>query len=435
MLIGYMRVSTDNAKKPAVWAWNPLLVEVDQMTHYADCFEHAGGAQPRMPRFHEHLYAAILAQACNFGLTQMAQITDLSYEQLAWYTTWYLREETLDAATVVVVNYHHHLAMSKAWGEGTLSSSDGKRLPVSVKTTTARPLPKYFGYGRGLTHYVWSSDQNSQYGTKVIPSTNRDAPYVLDAILDNETELPIAEHTTDSLGVTEIMFALFDLLNLRFSPRIKDIGDQQLYRLDPTISYRHLDPLLKMLPQHRILAQWDDMLRAAASLKRGWVSASLFTSKLQGYARQNDLAGALQDYGRLIKTLFIVRILQSEDERRRINGQLNKGERLNGVRQFIFFANEGKIRHHYADDQANQASCLTLVTNMVVTWMTVYTKAVLTQLRAEGLPIPEADQAHLSPARTGPINRYGKYRFNLQEAQQRVGLRPLRMPPPHGGPP
>jgi len=22
-LIGYMRVSTDNAKKPAVWAWNP----------------------------------------------------------------------------------------------------------------------------------------------------------------------------------------------------------------------------------------------------------------------------------------------------------------------------------------------------------------------------------------------------------------------------
>ncbi|HVA90522.1 MAG TPA: Tn3 family transposase, partial [Chloroflexota bacterium] len=118
--------------------------------------------------------------------------------------------------------------------------------------------------------------------------------------------------------------------NLRFSPRIKDIGDQQLYRLDPTISYRHLDPLLKTLPRHRILAHWDEMLRAAASLKRGWVSASLFTSKLQGHARQNDLAGALQDYGRLIKTLFIVRILQSKGERWRINGQLNKGDRLNG---------------------------------------------------------------------------------------------------------
>ncbi len=25
MLIGYMRVSTDNAKKPAVWAWNPYM--------------------------------------------------------------------------------------------------------------------------------------------------------------------------------------------------------------------------------------------------------------------------------------------------------------------------------------------------------------------------------------------------------------------------
>ncbi len=109
----------------------------------------------------------------------------------------------------------------------------------------------------------------------------------------------------------------------------------------------------------------------------------------------------MRDYGRFIKTLFIVRILQSEDERRRINGQLNKGERLTGVRQFIFFANEGQIRHHYADDQANQASCLTLVTTMAVTGMTVYTEAVLTQLRAEGLPIPEA--ACHCPARLGSL--------------------------------
>ena len=76
----------------------------------------------------------------------------------------------------------------------------------------------------------------------MIPSTDRDATYVLDLILDKETELPIVEHTTDSHGVTDIMFALFDLLGLQFSPRIKDIGAQQLYRLDPTIAYRHLGP-------------------------------------------------------------------------------------------------------------------------------------------------------------------------------------------------
>jgi hypothetical protein len=48
--------------------------------------------------------AKILAQACNFGLTRMAQISDLDYEQLAWCTTWHLREETLRAANDRVVN-------------------------------------------------------------------------------------------------------------------------------------------------------------------------------------------------------------------------------------------------------------------------------------------------------------------------------------------
>jgi hypothetical protein len=44
------------------------------------------------------------------------------------------------------------------------------------------------------------------------PSTTRDATYVLDGILDNETELPLFEHTTDTAGYTDLVFALFDLL-------------------------------------------------------------------------------------------------------------------------------------------------------------------------------------------------------------------------------
>ncbi len=52
--------------------------------------------------------------------------------------------------------------------------------------------------------------------------------FVLDAILDNETELKILRHKTDTAGYTEIIFALFDLLGLVFEPRIKDLGDQKL---------------------------------------------------------------------------------------------------------------------------------------------------------------------------------------------------------------
>lgn len=51
----------------------------------------------------------------------------------------------------------------------------------------------------------------------------------IDEILNNETKLPVLEHTTDTAGYTEVVFALFDLLGLQFSPRIRDLADQQLY--------------------------------------------------------------------------------------------------------------------------------------------------------------------------------------------------------------
>jgi hypothetical protein len=37
----------------------------------------------------------------------------------------------------------------------------------------------------------------------------QDAPYVLSDVLDNETELPLLERTTDTVSSTEIVFALF----------------------------------------------------------------------------------------------------------------------------------------------------------------------------------------------------------------------------------
>ena len=45
-----------------------------------------------------------------------------------------------------------------------------------------------------------------------------------------------------------------------------------------------------------------------------------------------------------MKAIFILRYLESKQLRRRINTQLNKGESLHSLREFLFFANRGKIR-------------------------------------------------------------------------------------------
>ena len=105
----------------------------------------------------------------------------------------------------------------------------------------------------------------------------------------------------------------------------------------------------------------------------------------------------MQEYGRLVKTLFILRYLESPDYRRRIHTQLNKGEALHALRQFLFFANQGYIRRHQPEDQANQASCLNLVTNAVVTWNTIYMMAALDALTAP------AAEAEIRIATAGPM--------------------------------
>jgi TnpA family transposase len=95
-----------------------------------------------------HLHASILAQACNLGLTTMAEVAELSYRRLAWCTKWYLRKETLWPAIAAIVNFQHRQPLSQRWGGGTLSSSDGQRFPVPVRSRTATALPATSVTGR-----------------------------------------------------------------------------------------------------------------------------------------------------------------------------------------------------------------------------------------------------------------------------------------------
>ena len=90
--------------------------EVDSWTGFTQFFRHDGGARSRNPDLVRHVYAAILAQACNFGLTTMADIADLTYRQLAWTTDWYLREETLKVAFSALVCSPPKLAVSSVVG-------------------------------------------------------------------------------------------------------------------------------------------------------------------------------------------------------------------------------------------------------------------------------------------------------------------------------
>ena len=97
-----------------------LLAEVNSWTHFTKHLTHAGGSTSKIHDLPRHLYAVILAQACNIECRRMAELADLSLEQLIWCTNWYIREETLQEATNELVNYQYRQRLSLFWGDGHL---------------------------------------------------------------------------------------------------------------------------------------------------------------------------------------------------------------------------------------------------------------------------------------------------------------------------
>jgi TnpA family transposase len=133
---------------------------------------------------------------------------------------------------------------------------------------------------------------------------------VLDGLLYHESDLRIEEHYTDTAGFTDHVFGLMHLLGFRFAPRIRDLGGQApIYprRRQAVPDARRHDRRQAIDVKH-IRAHWDEILRLASSIRQGTVTASLMLRKLGSYPRQNGLAVALRELGRIERTLFRARL-------------------------------------------------------------------------------------------------------------------------------
>lgn len=402
-----------------------LLAEVESWTGFTTQLTHAAAANPRMSDLQQHLHAAVLASGLNLGPTRMAECCSLSYRQLAWATEWYLGDEQLQAANDMLVDYLHQLQIAAHWGTGAFSSSDGQRSAARGRAAAGDPMAREFGHKRGALNLLnWVTDQYSQYGTKVVSVAEREALHTLEAIL--HTHLPITEHTTDTHGATELVFALFDLLGLRFIPRLKDATDLRLYRLgDPT--GHDIDTVLRARARPKLIReQYDDMLRLAASLKRGWVPASLLITRLKNASPQTPLAAALGEYGRIVRTNFLIGHFADPDERSRIAGQLNKGETLHAMRRHLVIGSRAQIPADEHDHRRHALS-LQLLVNAIQIWNARYMTAAIDHLHQAEPDVVADEQAvsRVAPVAHAHVNSLGRYELHRQPPPA-GRLRPLR---------
>jgi TnpA family transposase len=320
------------------------------------------------------LLTTILADAINMGLTKMAEsCPGASYPKLSWLQAWHIRDETYSAALAELVNAQLRQPFAENWGGGTTSSSDGQRFKAGGKAESTGHINPKYGAEPGKLFYTHISDQYAPFSSKVVNVGVRDSTYVLDGLLHHKSELRIEEHYTDTAGFTDHVFALMHLLGFRFAPRIRGLSDTKLYLPDCKVKYPSLAPMTGGgINTKAIRLQWNEILRLATSIKQGTVTASLMLRKLGSYPRQNGLAVALRELGRIERTLFILSWLQSVDLRRRVNAGLNKGEARNALARAVFLCRLGEIRDPSFEQQRYRTSGLTLVTAAIALWNTVY---------------------------------------------------------------
>jgi len=403
-----------------------VLLDVDRWTGLAACFTHQRSGRP--PENKEGLLTAILADGINLGLTSMADACRGStIRQLAWTQDWHIREETYAAALARLIDFHRALPLAQLWGAGGTSSSDGQYYQAGGHGESLGDINARHGNEPGVAFYTHISDQYGPFYTKVIAATANEAPHVLDGLLYHQTGLRIEEHYTDTGGVTDHVFGLCPLFGFRFAPRIRDLKDRRLYLFGGQNAPSILGPLVGGNINHdHIAAHWDDVLRLGASIRASTATASAMLKKLSAYPRQNGLAVALREIGRIERTLFTLEWLKSVDLRRRTNAGLNKGEARNALARAVFFHRLGEMRDRSFESQAYRASGLNLLVAAIILWNTVYLERAFAELGQQGRDVRRDLAKHVAPLGWEHIGLTGDYVWSSADQPAAGSFRPLR---------
>src|SRR5215210_5222360 len=402
-----------------------VLAEVDRWTGFSRAFIHLHTGLPADdPRV---VLTAVLADATNLGLTRMADACSVaSYRKLAWTAGWHLREDTYRQALAILVNAQQRHPLAALFGAADVSSSDGQHFLTAGPGVAVGAINARYGREVSALFYTHHSGRHAPYHTAAIPPAG-EAVHVIDGLLYHEADLSIATHHTDGGGVSDHVFGLAHLLGFRFAPRIPNLAERRLYAPGPAATWPALTPFIAGRPDDkRVTAHWDNVLRLATSVRTGVVSASLMLRRLGAYPRQNGLALALREIGRVERTLYALDWLEHPSLRRQATAELNKGESRNALARALCFHRLGRLRDRTAEAQQHRASGLALVTAAIALWNTVYLGRALNALRRRSEAVPNALLAHLAPLGWQHINLTGDYLWGADPNLGPDGFRPLR---------
>ena len=395
-----------------------VLNSIDRETDFLSSFQHY--AQSRIKSNHNLLLASILGYGCNLSLLRIGKISKgINENQLDNTKIWYFSEDNTTEANDKIVAYMEKLELVKIvrhHNDINHTSSDGQKYSIAsnIDSTNAGYSNKYFGADKGVVAYTFIDESNRLFHSTVINVSERESGYVIDGLLHNET-IKSDLHSGDSHSYTELIFGLTNLLGFNFGPRIKNFKDQQLYGFSTPKYYHSLG--YKLTPKRKINTQiieenWDDILRFTTTIKERKTTATQLLKRLTSYSKQHKLYTALKEFGKIIKTDFLLNYIDDVKLRQRIEKQLNKVEASNRFSKAVFFGNNQEFTVATAEEQNIANNSKRLIQNAIILWNYLYLTKKLQQAKNQ----IEKDEIIIAIKTSSivhwqHINFYGTYDF------------------------
>jgi TnpA family transposase len=393
-----------------------VLTDTEHWLHWTAAFGPLSGFASRLGSPRHRYVTTTFCYGCYLGPTQTARsLKDVDRFQVAYVNQHHITEQKLLDVNVHVINRYNRFLLPQFWGSGQRAAADGTKWDVYEQNLLSEYHLRYGGWG-GIGYYHVSDTYIALFSSFIACGV-WEAVYILDGLLENRSEIRPDTLHADTQGQAETVFGLAYLLAIQLMPRIRTWKHLNLYAPTERFVVDQMEPLRELfgatIDWTLITTHLADMRRVALSISQGKVRASTILRKLGTASRKNKLFVAFRELGRVVRTIFLLQFINDEDLRRTINAATNIAEAWNGFVQWVAFGGEGVIRQNNREEQRKTIRYNHLVANLVVFHNVVSMTQVLQELVDEGYPVTPEILAHLSPYKTGHINRFGHYELRF----------------------
>ena len=408
-----------------------VLATVDRHSAFLGEFHHYQQSHIKAKPTKKTFIAGIVAIGCDIGMGKILKISrEINPSQLENTVNWFFYPEGLHAVNDRLLQFMNTLELPNLYRktENTLhTSSDGQKFEVRADSLNANYSFKYFGKGKGVSVYSFIDERHLLFYSTVISAAERESAYVIDGLMHNDV-VQSSIHSTDTHGYSEAIFGAMHMLGFSYAPRIKNFKRQSLYlfknRKDTDRS------LWKVIPSGYINSElieshWDDILRLIATIKLKETTASDLFRRLNSYSKQHPLYAALKAFGRIPKSIFLLRYIDDVELRQAIEKQLNKVESSHRFSRDISIGNGREILQSEKQEQEIAEACKRLIKNAIVCWNYLYLTQKVSDEKDPALKKTFLDSiAAGSVVSWAHVNLLGEYDFSDKKLRDSIGIKP-----------